>query len=190
MCLPSRGSTDPTEKRRSFIKASAVQVPSDSLLPRSSWIEHSQLLLDTFARLLGRQLISREGSRNDQAVRLFEAPFVVVSADASADPLLTYGNRTALGVWEIDVATLLATPARHTAEPMHRDERQRLLDRTREQGFVDDYSGVRISTTGKRFRIERAIVWNLIDEAGSYCGQAATFEQWVPLASPAEPSDA
>lgn len=171
------------------MKASAVQAPSDSPLPRSSWITHSQLLLDTFARLLGRQLVSRDGSLHDQAVRLFEAPFVVVSADASADPVLTYGNRAALGLWEIDVATLLATPARHTAEPMHRDERQRLLDRTREQGFVDDYSGVRISTTGKRFRIERAIVWNLTNEAGGYCGQAATFDHWVPLASPPERCD-
>jgi len=64
---------------------------------------------------------------------------------------------------------------------MHRDERQQLLDRTRAQGFVDDYAGIRISATGKRFRIEQAIVWNLLDEAGSYCGQAATFDRWVPL---------
>lgn len=156
----------------------------DSALPRSNWVAHTQLLLDTFARLLGRELIGREGSHDAQGLRLFEAPFAVVSADAAADPLLTYGNRTALGLWEIDVDTLLATPARHTAEPMHRDERQRLLDRTREQGYVDDYSGIRISTTGRRFRIEQAIVWNLTDEQGTYCGQAATFDRWVPLSSP------
>ena len=156
----------------------------DSALPRSNWVAHSQRLLDTFAGLLGRELVSREGPHEAQALRLFEAPFVVVSADAAADPLLTYGNRTALDLWEIDVATLLGTPARHTAEPMHRDERQRLLDRTREQGYVDDYSGIRISTTGRRFRIEKAVVWNLTDEQGTYCGQAATFDRWVPLLSP------
>ena len=153
--------------------------PAD--LPRSDWVAHTQLLLTTFAARLGRELISREGTHEEQAKRLYEAPFVVVSADASADPLLTYGNRTALALWEIDVATLLATPARHTAEPMHRDERQRLLTRTREQGYVDDYAGIRVSTTGRRFRIEQAIVWNLTDANGAYVGQAATFATWVPL---------
>ncbi len=158
-----------------------MTVPSDSHLPHAPWVAHSQQLLESFVRLLGRELVDRSGTHQEQAWRLYEAAFVVVSADASADPLLTYGNRTALGLWEMDVDTLLATPARHTAEPMHRDERQQLLDRTRAQGFVDDYAGIRISATGKRFRIEQAIVWNLLDEAGSYCGQAATFDRWVPL---------
>ena len=153
----------------------------DPLLPRADWLPHTQLLLDSFARLLGRELIDRDGTPEQQARRLFEAAFVVVSADASADPLLTYGNRTALGLWEMDIETLRATPARHTAEPVHRDERQQLLDRTRDQGYVDDYAGVRISSTGKRFRIEEAIVWNLTDAAGAYFGQAATFDRWVPL---------
>jgi hypothetical protein len=81
----------------------------------------------------------------------------------------------------MDIETLLATPARHTAEPVHRDERQQLLDRTRDRGYVDDYAGIRISSSGKRFRIEKAIVWNLTDAAGASCGQAATFDRWVPL---------
>jgi len=158
-----------------------VNTDSDLQFPRASWVAHTQLLLETFASLLGRELIDRQGSENEQAGRLFHAPFVVVSADASADPLLTYGNKTALGLWEMDADRLLATPARHTAEPVHRDERQRLLDRTRAQGYVDDYAGIRISSTGKRFRIEQAIVWNLTDATGAYCGQAATFDRWVPL---------
>jgi hypothetical protein len=46
---------------------------------------------------------------------------------------------------------------------------------------VDDYSGVRVSKSGRRFRIERAIVWNLTDAAGTHCGQAASFDRWTPL---------
>jgi hypothetical protein len=42
-------------------------------------------------------------------------------------------------------------------------------------GFIDDYAGTRISATGRRFRIERAVVWNLIDAAGVRHGQAAMF---------------
>ena len=144
-------------------------------------IEHSQLLLDSFARLLGRELVSRGGSATEEAERLFRAPFVVVSHGTEADPVLNYGNAAALTLWEMTPEQLAQTPSRLTAEPMHRDERTRLLERTRRDGYVDDYSGARISASGKRFRIERAIVWNLTDAAGNHRGQAATFDAWTPL---------
>jgi hypothetical protein len=144
---------------------------------------HVQLLLDSFARLLGRELISRQGSAEAQAERLFQAPFVVVSHGTEADPILNYGNAAALALWEMDLATLTRTPSRLTAEPVHRDERARLLERTRRDGYVDDYAGIRISSTGRRFRIEQAIVWNLVDAAGMHHGQAAKFDRWKPLDS-------
>jgi hypothetical protein len=148
--------------------------------------DHVRLLLDSFARLVGRELLSHGGSAGEQARRLFAAPFVVVSHGAQADPLLTYGNRAALALWEMTAAEFRGTPSRLTAEPVHRDERARLLERTRRDGFVDDYSGIRVSRTGRRFRIERAIVWNLVDAAGTIHGQAATFAHWTPLeAAPA-----
>ena len=144
-------------------------------------VAHAELLLDSFARLLGRELVLREGSPAAQAERLFQAPFVVVSHGTQADPVLDYGNAAALALWEMTWEELTRTPSRLTAEPVHRDERARLLARTREYGFVDDYSGIRISKTGRRFRIERAIVWNLTDAAGEHRGQAATFDRWTPL---------
>lgn len=144
-------------------------------------IEHVSLLLDSFAKLLGRELVSREGSAAEQVERLFRAPFVVVSHGTEADPVLNYGNAAVLALWEMTTEQLTRTPSRLTAEPVHRDERTRLLERTRRDGYVDDYSGVRISATGKRFRIERAIVWNLTDPAGNHRGQAATFDSWTPL---------
>jgi len=112
---------------------------------------------------------------------LYEAPFVVVAHGTQADPILNYGNAAALRLWEFDLETLLRTPSRMTAEPMHRDERARLLERTTRQGFVDDYSGIRISATGRRFLIERATVWNLLDEQERPVGQAATFQDWKEL---------
>jgi hypothetical protein len=144
-------------------------------------IEHVQMLLDSFARLLGRDLIRRDASPADQARRLFEAPFVVVSHGTETDPVLNYGNAAALALWEMDLPTFVQTPSRLTAEPVHRDERSRLLERTRRDGYVDDYSGIRIARSGRRFRIEQAIVWNLVDDAGTHRGQAATFDRWTPL---------
>ena len=144
-------------------------------------IEHAQMLLDSFARLLGRDLIPSDAPPAEQARRLFESPFVVVSHGTEADPVLNYGNATALALWEMDWSTFVQTPSRLTAEPMHRDERARLLERTRRDGYVDDYAGVRVSKSGRRFRIEQAIVWNLVDAAGQRRGQAATFDRWTPL---------
>ena len=152
--------------------------PLDDSRLRDGWMKHTQLMLDSYRRWLGTDLISREGNAEEQARRLFEAPFVVVSHGTQPDPILNYGNRTAIVLWEMDVDQLTKTPSRMTAEPVHRDERARLLERTTRDGYVDDYSGIRISSTGRRFRIHQAIVWNLIDAQGIYAGQAATFSDW------------
>jgi hypothetical protein len=146
-------------------------------------IQHVQLLLDSYAHWLGCDLVSRTGSPAAQAEALFEAPFVVVSHGTQADPILNYGNHMALSLWEMDWATLIQTPSRLTAEPVHRDERALLLERTTRDGYVDDYRGIRVSSTGKRFQIELAIVWNLIGPQGQHLGQAATFSHWTPLPS-------
>jgi len=70
------------------------------------------------------------------------------------------------------------TPSRLTAEAPNRVERARLLDTVTRQGYIDDYFGVRISKSGRRFRITRATVWNLLTVEGRPCGQAATFSNW------------
>ena len=62
-----------------------------------------------------------------------------------------------------------------------RSERERLLNRVATYGFIDDYSGVRISKSGCRFRILRATVWNITDASGTRLGQAASFSEWKPL---------
>ena len=142
-----------------------------------------QILLNSYARWLNRELISREGTPEQQAERLFAAPFVVVAHGAQPDPILCYGNRVALELWETDLATLVTMPSRLTAVPLHRDERARLLERTTRDGYVDDYRGIRISRTGRRFEIQQAIVWNLVDERDTYVGQAATFAEWTMLPS-------
>lgn len=145
------------------------------------WIERSQLLLNSFRRWLGRELIPRGGTARDESRRLYEYPVVVVAHGVEADPLLNYANRQALALWETDLPSLLGTPSRLTAEPVARDDRQRLLEETRRNGYVDRYEGVRVARTGRRFRVRNAIVWNLVDAAGALVGQAATFDQWVEL---------
>ena len=47
-----------------------------------------------------------------------------------------------------------------------------------EKGYVDKYSGVRISSSGKRFKIFDTIIWEVKDDEGKRVGQAATFPRW------------
>jgi len=142
--------------------------------------EHAGLLRTSFARLLDQDLLAgtAEHDANQFATKLFQSSAVVVSHGTQEDPIFNYGNQAALDLFEMDWASFTELPSRKSAEPLNRDERARLLDAVTKDGFIDDYSGVRISSTGRRFMIPKAIVWNVIDDAGVFCGQAATFSNW------------
>lgn len=141
-------------------------------------VEWSQLLLDSYCHWTGTELIERAGGLKQQARALFEASFVVVSHGGESDPLLNYGNRTALDLWELSWDQFIKMPSRLTAEADNRAERGKMLERAKLNGYFGGYRGVRISSTGRRFLVEQAVIWNVIDFAGSPIGQAATFSRW------------
>lgn len=161
-------------------------VSPPSRFPQALWreptiVQWSQLLLDSFRHWTGRELLARTGSTEDQAQALFSASFVVVSHGTEEDPVLNYGNRIALELWETTWEQFTRTPSRLTAEPMNQAERERMLARAAAQGFIDDYRGVRITKTGRRFLVEDAVVWNVVDAKNKQQGQAATFSRWSVL---------
>lgn len=141
------------------------------------------LILDSFQRLIGRPLIVGDGlgAGADMATLLWESPAVVLAHDTRDDPQFFYSNLAGLDRFALDARQLIAMPSRLSAEEPRREERGRLLQRVRDEGFITDYSGVRIASTGQRFRIARSIVWNLTDETGAVHGQAATFSDWIDL---------
>lgn len=148
------------------------------LWQRPDIIAHSECLARSLKHWTGRDLIPGITDERELSRRVFEAPFVVVSHGTQADPVLNYGNRTALGLWELSWDELTQMPSRYTAEAPNREERARLLERVTRDGYIDDYSGIRIAKTGRRFQIAKAIVWNLIAPDGSRAGQAAMFSEW------------
>jgi MEKHLA domain-containing protein len=139
--------------------------------------QHARLLLDSYRRLLGKDLIA-PGESVQRAKALYEAPFVVVSHDTAADPVFNYANLAAQRLFELDWDAFVALPSRLSAGPVHRDERRRLLERVTRDGYIDDYAGIRVTKGGRQFRIESAVVWNVSDENGRYAGQAAVFSTW------------
>jgi hypothetical protein len=142
-------------------------------------LQRLNLLVSSHHRLTGRQLI--DAKQSDLWHACWTAPRVIVAHGTQADPIFFYGNQLALDVFELDFAAFTQLPSRFSAEPLLREERDALLARVRDHGFIDDYAGVRISASGRRFRIEQATVWNLLDENGTLRGQGATFERWAIL---------
>ena len=141
-------------------------------------IAQTQLIARSLDHWTGRALLPGLFNPLGLAENVFEAPFVLVSHGTDADPILNYGNAAALALWEMPWDELTRTPSRRTAEVPDRAERARLLAAVTQRGYIDDYSGIRISKTGRRFKISRATVWNLISENGQPCGQAAMFRAW------------
>jgi hypothetical protein len=146
--------------------------------------DHAALLIGSFRQLTGRELLPGVPQDPVTAARqLWEAPVFVSSHDGAPDPVLNYGNRTALALFGMDWEGFTSTPSRFTAEPENRDERAAMLARAARDGFIDDYSGVRLAGDGRRFRIESATIWNVTDASGARVGQAATFARWETVES-------
>ena len=121
----------------------------------------------------------REDSDHSEA--LWHLPAVVLAHGTQDDPVFFYGNAKALELFELTPRQLITMASRKSAEPMHRDERARFMARVSKLGRVDDYAGIRITSSGRRFRMEQARVWNLVDDDGQHHGQAATFDHWIWL---------
>jgi hypothetical protein len=136
-------------------------------------------ILASYRKMTGNALLP-DGESGDSGRDLYDAPLVVLAHDTAPDPVFFYANQCAQHLFEMTWTEMISLPSRNSAEPLARQERDRLLARVSRHGFIDDYSGVRVSKTGRRFLIERAVVWNLVDHHGACHGQAAMFSRWIP----------
>ncbi|MBO9453214.1 MEKHLA domain-containing protein [Tropicibacter sp. R16_0] len=138
--------------------------------------DHATLLMASFARVTGRPLLDGANPR-----ALYHAPFPILSHNTAEDPVLTYGNLAAQQLWEMGWDQLTALPSRLTAEPAERGQRDAMFAEMRAKGFIENYAGIRVSATGKRFEIRNAIIWPLLTEDGTKLGEAATFKDYTFL---------
>jgi MEKHLA domain len=140
--------------------------------------EHVLLLLKNLKRWTGLDLIAQyDFSLDTLGAQIFDADFYLLSHNNAADPILTYGNQQVLSQWEVSWAELITMHSRQTAKPTDRAERAAMMERVKLDNYINGYSGVRISKTGKEFTISDGIVWNVFTENGDFYGQAAWFKE-------------
>ncbi|MFD2205321.1 MEKHLA domain-containing protein [Kiloniella antarctica] len=144
--------------------------------------QHAKRLVQSFKFVTGRDLLEPFQSMAQEGLslgeRLFESPFVVVSHSGGSDPKLNYGNQVALDLWQMTWDSFVGTPSRLTAESEFREGRAAMLEQARIKGFIDDYEGIRVSSTGRRFMIKNAVIWAVPAIGSEPDGQAATFSNW------------
>jgi PAS domain-containing protein len=140
---------------------------------------HIQWLKENYERRLGKSFSFPEiTDRVELAQAVYSAPYLVLSHNADADPVFTYGNLAAQKLFGYSWAELTQLPSRLSAEAPNQEERARFLAIVNRQGFATGYSGVRVNRKGRRFLIQDVTVWNLEDATGAYQGQAALCHRW------------
>lgn len=144
--------------------------------------DYNVLMTHSFHHFTGEDIVpgARLLRATDLAQALFNAPVAIVSHGTEPDPIFRYGNARALDLWQMDWETFTRLPSRHSAEPESgiQGDRNRLLKAALENGWVNDYSGIRISSQGRRFEIRNTILWNVIASDGVRHGQAAFIRDW------------
>jgi len=147
-------------------------------------LDVSMIVLESYRRIVGHQLVPAGLDAGQAARWLYEdAPFCVLAHDTSADPRFIYANKAAQRCFEYPWVEFTELPSRLSAEAPDRAERQTLLDRVARNGFANGYRGLRVSRSGRRFFIEEATVWQMLDNRGGLHGQGAMFPRWHDAAS-------
>ena len=110
-----------------------------STLPPATDPSRLRLIVESYARLTGRQLPLAPA--DDLATALWLAPAAIVAHGTEPDPVFFYGNRLALELFGMNFAAFTRLPSRFSAEPLLREERALLLERvTRIPGVTGVHS--------------------------------------------------
>jgi hypothetical protein len=140
--------------------------------------DHCQRLVYSYHHWTGTHLIAPDASPTEVAEHLFQAPFALLSHGTEPDPILNYGNQTALKLWDMTWEDFTQMPSRLTAEEREQGDRTALLSQVLTSGYIENIEGVRIAKTGRKFWVGHLLLWEVVDAEEQRWGQAATFPVW------------
>ena len=109
-------------------------------------------ILASHRSMFGNSLYNLPINDNDAAKTLHLAPYALLSHGLGKDPLFTYGNQTALRLFELTWEEMLLTSSRASAESGNQKAREEFMQNVIKNGYAKGYSGVRISSMGKNSR--------------------------------------
>ncbi len=138
-------------------------------------------ITNSLKELANIEIVDSTLSLEEQAQQVFNANYVLLAHNGSNDPVFNYANQTALNLFEMSWDEITSMPSKYSAESDERGQREKFINEVTEKGYSKDYSGIRISKTGKRFEIKNVILWNVYDAENNRIGQAAMFDEYEYL---------
>ena len=153
-----------------------MTIPFVLKLNHSFYKTQAELIASSYENFTGAPLLPYSERPNIE--ELYSAPLIILSHGVEDDPLFNFSSKLGLDLFGYEFEDFILLPSRKSAEMVEREERDKLLKEVAENGFIPNYRGIRVASNGKRFYIENAVVWNLVDKENVYHGQAAAFTEY------------
>lgn len=177
---------DLMKKKEQASQAAAVQsAPADGFASPEQYKDPEvvlQLLMITQSYKKQYDEFLMEVSFDTLAEAMYIAPFACLAhnkfEEGVDDPVFTYANRAALQLFEGTWDSMIGLPSRNSADAEAQEERNQLLEVAATGGSIQDYSGWRVSMSGKRFKLKDVKLFNVTELDGTLWGQAAVFKQY------------
>ena len=90
--------------------------------------EYVYLIIKSLKKFKGIELTDSSSSIKEQAQQVFEAPYILVTHNASTDPIFQYSNKKGLELFEMSWDEFTRLHSKYSAEPQNRRERELLLN--------------------------------------------------------------
>ncbi|TCO09152.1 MEKHLA domain-containing protein [Natronoflexus pectinivorans] len=136
------------------------------------------LITSSLKNLTNIELVDFSLNLEEQAKQVFNSDYVLLAHNATQEPIFNYANKTALRLFEMSWDEITNMSSKYSAESDERAKREKVLADVTEKGYSKNYSGIRISKTGRRFKIQNAVIWNVYDSENNRVGQAAMFDEF------------
>jgi len=144
-------------------------------------MEYVSHITSSLKKLADIEIVDFSLNLEEQAKQAFNSDYVLLAHNATEDPIFNYANQTALNLFEMTWEEMTNLHSRYSAESDERGKREKFLAEVAEKGYSKDYSGIRISKTGRRFEIKDVMLWNVYDSENNRIGQAALFKEYSYL---------